>query len=68
MENNTTACEEVMREVVVKMFNSKGNSIMKRYFSTYLARGGKKASQSSSCELRKHEGLGKKEIKKEELD
>ena len=56
--------EEILKEIVCKLFNAKGNSILKRYFSTYLARGGKKASQSSSRELRKHEGLGKKEVKK----
>ena len=65
LENSITANEEVMKELVVKIFNSKGNSIIKRYYSTYLARGGKKASQSSSRELRKQEGLGKRVIKKE---
>ena len=63
--NSQTATKEVMRELVTKIFNSRGNSIIKRYYSTYLARGGKTASQSSSRELRKQEGLGKKEIKKE---
>ena len=65
--NSKKACEELMRDIITKMFNSRGNAIVKRYFSTYLARGGKKASQSSNRETQKHEGLGKHKIKSEGL-
>jgi hypothetical protein len=54
------ACSQILREVITKTFNAKGNSIMKRYYSSVLARGGKKSSLSSNRECRKQEGLGKK--------
>ena len=65
LSNPKLASETAMKQVVTKVFNAKGNSVMKRYFSMYLARGGKKASQSTSRELRKQEGLGKKALKQE---
>ena len=53
------ACTELLDEIVKKIFNSRGNAVLKRYYSMYLARGGKAASQSSQRESRKHEGLGR---------
>jgi hypothetical protein len=52
------ACTQILTEIITKTFNAKGNSIMKRYYSCFLARGGKKSSLSSNRESRKHEGLG----------
>jgi hypothetical protein len=54
------ACTQILTEIITKTFNAKGNSIMKRYYSCFLARGGKKSSLSSNRESRKHEGLGRK--------
>ena len=60
LNNAKVSCLDLLQEIVTKLFNSKANSILKRYYSTYLARGGKKSSRSTQRELRKHEGLGKK--------
>ena len=54
------ACSQILTEIITKTFNAKGNSIMKRYYSCFLARGGKKSSLSSNRESRKHEGIGRK--------
>jgi hypothetical protein len=54
------ACRQILTEIITKMFNAKGNSILKRYYACYLARGGKKSSLSSNRESRKQEGLGRK--------
>jgi hypothetical protein len=62
------ACAEFLEEVLWKAFHAKGNSIVKRYYSKYLARGGKKSSQSSQREERKQEGLGKKGSKGSKKD
>ncbi len=49
---------QILTEIITKTFNAKGNSIMKRYYSCFLARGGKKSALSSNRESRKkHEGL-----------
>jgi hypothetical protein len=54
------SCREILHEIITKMVNAKGNSIMKRYYANYLARGGKKSSLSSNREARQQEGLGKR--------
>ena len=67
MVNPEKACEELLSEIVTKIFNSKGNAVLKRYYSMFLARGGKEQSSRSTLrESRKQEGLGsrKKKMKK----
>jgi hypothetical protein len=54
------ACCELLSDVVHKTFNAKANTMLKRYHSMFLARGGKEALRSSLRETRKHEGLGKR--------
>ena len=65
--NAEKACTALMSEIVQKTFNAKVSSVIKRYHSKFLARGGKEASQSSLREVRKQEGLGsqKKQINTE---
>jgi len=67
MVNPEKACEALLSEIVTKIFNSKGNAVLKRYYSMFLARGGKEQSSRSTLrESRKQEGLGsrKKKMKK----
>ena len=67
MVNPEKTCEELLSEIVTKIFNSKGNAVLKRYYSMFLARGGKEQSSRSTLrESRKQEGLGsrKKKMKK----
>jgi hypothetical protein len=61
--NQEKACHDLLSEIVQKTFNSKGNAVLKRYYSMFLARGGKASSRSSLRESRKQEGLGKKKKK-----
>jgi hypothetical protein len=58
------ACSQILTEIITKTFNAKGNSIMKRYYSCFLARGGKKSSLFTNRESRKQEGLGGRRKKK----
>lgn len=52
-------CRELLSEIVEKIFNSKGNAVLKRHYSMFLARGGKEQSSRSTLrESRKQEGLG----------
>ena len=53
------SCLALMDEILTKVFNANANAILRRYHSTYLARGGKASSLSSNREQRKHEGNGK---------
>ena len=63
MVNPEKACKGLMEEIVAKVFNSKGNSVLKRYHSIFLARGGKHASRSTLRESVKQQGLGRKDGK-----
>ena len=64
MVNPEKACEELLSEIVTKIFNSKGNAVLKRYYSMFLARGGKEQSSRSTLrESRKQEGLGSRKKK-----
>ena len=67
MANPEKACEELLSEIVTKIFNSKGNAVLKRYYSIFLARGGKEQSSRSTLrESRKQEeGLGSRKKKME---
>ena len=66
MVNPEKACQELLSEIICKIFNSKGNAVLKRYNSIFLARGGKEVSSRSSLrESRKQEGLGKRRTKKQ---
>ena len=62
--NAEKACNALMSEIVQKTFNAKVSSVIKRYHSMFLARGGKEASRSSLREVRKQEGLGSKKTQK----
>ena len=69
MVNPEKACHELLSEIVQKTFNSKGSAVLKRYYSIFLARGGKESSQCNLLESRKQEGRGsttKKKRKKEQ--
>jgi hypothetical protein len=63
MVNPEKACRGLMEEIVAKIFNSKGSSVLKRYHSIFLARGGKHASRSTLRESVKQQGLGRKDGK-----
>ena len=59
------ACQELLSEIICKIFNLKGNAVLKSYYSMFLARGGKAVSSRSSVrESRKQKGLGKRKTKK----
>jgi hypothetical protein len=45
MVNPEKACHELLSEIAQKTFNSKGSAVLKRYYSIFLARGGKESSQ-----------------------
>jgi hypothetical protein len=57
--NPEKACSGLMTEIVTKVFNSRGSSVLKRYHSMFLARGGKQASRSTLREAVKQQGLGR---------
>ena len=57
--NPEKACSGLMAEIVTKVFNSRGSSVLKRYHSMFLARGGKQASRSTLREAVKQQGLGR---------
>ena len=65
MVNPEKACEELLSEIVTKIFNSKGNAVLKQYYSMFLARGGKEQSScwSTLRESRKQKGLGSRKKK-----
>ena len=66
MVNPEKVRQELLSEIIQKIFNSKGNAVLKRYYSMFLARGGKEVSSRSSLrESRKQEGLGKRKTKKQ---
>ena len=52
MVNPEKACHELLSEIVQKTFNSKGSAVLKRYYSIFLARGGKESSQCTLLESR----------------
>jgi hypothetical protein len=62
--NAKKACTALMSEIVQKTFHAKVSSVIKRYHSMFLARGGKEASRSSLREVRKQEGLGSQKKQK----
>jgi len=64
LQNREVSCSTLLNEIIEKAFNAKANSVMKRYQSIFLARGGKHASQSTMREERKFEGKGRKADKK----
>jgi hypothetical protein len=66
MVNPEKACHELLTEIVRKIFNSKGNAVLKRYYAMFLARGGRQSSRSSLRESRKQEGLARKKKRKAE--
>ena len=52
MVNPEKACHELLSDIVQKTFNSKGSAVLKRYYSIFLARGGKESSQCILLESR----------------
>jgi len=48
MVNPGKACQELLCEIIRKVFNSEGNEVLKRYYCMFLARGGKEVSSRSS--------------------
>ena len=62
--DSTKTCTELLLVIVTKVFNARTNTVLKRYQSTHLGRGGKKAVKSSLRDDMKHMGKGKKKAKR----
>ena len=60
LEAPCKVCTNLLSAIITKVFNARTNTVLKRYQSTHLARGGAKSSQSSMRDERKHEGKGKR--------
>ena len=52
MVNPEKACHALLSEIFQKTFNSKGSAVLKRYYSIFLARGGKESLQCILLESR----------------
>ena len=61
-EDPAKVCMKLLSKIITKVFNARTNTVLKRYQSTHLARGGCTSSKSSMREERKHEGKGRKKV------
>jgi hypothetical protein len=61
LEDPSKTCTKLLSAIITKVFNARSNTLLKRYQSTHLARGGSKAVRSAFREDMKHaSGKGKK--------
>ena len=60
LEDPMKTCQSLLCTIIRKVFNARTNMVLKRYQSTHLARGGKKAVKSSLRDDLKHMGKGRK--------